>query len=628
MRKLYALSRALGLAAGLGLVGATAAYAQIGYDYTSAVDTVTTYTSLATTDGKVINTANKDDANSTAQPIGFTFHYNGADFTQFVLNTNGLIRLGATAPSSTKMFVDFENNKPTGTDPIGSTSAKDINLLMPFNTDLQNGTATGGTEYRVATTGSGTSHVCTIQFKNVRDKKIVASPQYSSFSFQIKLYETTNTIEYVYGSATAAAGTTDGARYAVVGLKGSQAADNQVLTAQKVSKTKWWGAVFYTDEETFNFRSTVLPDAGRTIRFTLPTCAVPYKLTATATTTTTATISFTGPANAGGYTVIYGVNGFTSLAQAKQVSAPSSPFTITGLASGTNYDVYVQTNCSATDASIFSGGANFTTACADAQLTISKFPYYQGFDSTAVDALPCAYSVLDVKKDTTTWTLARDTVGKAGHAMVYSYNAHNKADDWFFTAPFQLKAGHTYQLGFKYRAASADYPEALEVRYGTTATPASQTSLLFTQTGIKDTTYVATTAKSVQAFTPTADGKYYIGFHAISDADEAYLLVDDLTVTESAPLAVKNAANSVFRADASPVPFGSYLHLSLNTHLPGAVRLTMRDALGRTVRETHAAVSAGAATLVVPEVATLPAGVYFLEVEQAGLRQVLRVAHE
>ena len=77
-----------------------AAQAQtLNYVPASAINTAGTYTDLGTT-GTAITTANTDDANSAAQPIGFTFTFNGTAFTQFMLNTNGLIKLGSTAPSS------------------------------------------------------------------------------------------------------------------------------------------------------------------------------------------------------------------------------------------------------------------------------------------------------------------------------------------------------------------------------------------------------------------------------------------------------------------------------------------------------------------------------------------------
>jgi hypothetical protein len=60
----------------------------------------------------------------------------------------------------------------------------------------------------------------------------------------------------------------------------------------------------------------------------------------------------------------------------------------------------------------------------------------------------------------------------------------------------------------------------------------------------------------------------------------------------------------------------------------GPMQLTLRDALGRVLRRSTTPATAGTSTLAVPEVGQLPAGVYFLNVEQGGQSQVLRVAHQ
>ncbi|SFQ65103.1 Por secretion system C-terminal sorting domain-containing protein [Hymenobacter arizonensis] len=262
--------RKLGFAALLTMGTAIAGQAQVlNYRITGALNTVTTYTDLGTT-GTAVATANTDDANSTAQPIGFTFSYNGATFTQFVLNTNGFIKLGAIAPSSAAMFLD-EDASSSVENPF--ETANDPNLIVPFNIDLTAG-STGGTEYRVATTGTTGSRVCTIQWKNVQDKASVAPTQYANMSFQVRLYEGTNVIELVYNAASA--GGTSALRFAQVGLKGTDFDDGQIVQVVKQSTAAWSAATFANFTEvvttgflnTFNIRSVAAPDAGRTFRFT------------------------------------------------------------------------------------------------------------------------------------------------------------------------------------------------------------------------------------------------------------------------------------------------------------------------------------------------------------------------
>ncbi len=216
--------------------------------------------------------------------------------------------------------------------------------------------------------------------------------------------------------------------------------------------------------------------------------------------------------------------------------------------------------------------------------------------------------------------------------MRYSYSVTRAADDWFFTPPLTMQAGLTYQLQFKYRSFSSAYVEALEVKIGSTATAAGQTKLLFSNTNITNAAYLTTapgsSAGQVASFTPTANGLYYMGFHAISVLNQWYIYVDDIQVTASAVTATKSNVAPGFHAEASPVPFGEQLTLSLNTLQAGPLQLTLHDAVGRVVRQSNTTVPAGASSLAVPEVGTLPAGMYLLTVRQGGNTQVIRVAHE
>lgn len=265
--------RQLGLTALLAGVATVAAQAQaLNYTIGNATNTTTTYTDLGST-GTVIATATKDDANSAAQNIGFAFSYNGQNFTQFVLNTNGLVRLGAVAPSAVNMFANYVAGQQPGIPPIESTRAADTNLLIPFSFDLESGTDAGGAEYRVATTGTAPNQVCTIQWKNVHDKAdSTVAAQYGRFNFQVRLYQTTNVIEFVYDAPTAATVGTDAARYPTVGIKGSGNASGQDVLANKTTSTATWDKTVFISgkygNSTHNFRRTVGPVAGRTYRFT------------------------------------------------------------------------------------------------------------------------------------------------------------------------------------------------------------------------------------------------------------------------------------------------------------------------------------------------------------------------
>ncbi|GAC1368354.1 MAG: hypothetical protein NVSMB30_04640 [Hymenobacter sp.] len=271
--------RGLALAALLGCSVGTA-QAQL-YTATNVVNHAGTYADLGAT-GTALVTPNFDDANAPAAPIGFPFTFNGTAFTDFVLNTNGYLKLGTVAPV-TPYFPTFAQ-EPYTDGPL--VSATEANLVLPFNADLEAGT--GATEYRVATTGTAPSRVCTIQWKNVSDKARPASAtsgtldkQFANFSFQVKLYEGSNSIDFVYGTATPSANTTN-ANFIVVGIKGADASAAQVITAIKPSNNAWSTTVFQQGPYTANTNGhniratpsvtggTPLPDPGRTYGFILP----------------------------------------------------------------------------------------------------------------------------------------------------------------------------------------------------------------------------------------------------------------------------------------------------------------------------------------------------------------------
>jgi hypothetical protein len=254
--------RKLALAAMLGLAGTTAAQAQfLNYPPALASNTALTYTDLGTT-GTAISVTDTDDALSAPQNIGFTFSYNGTDFTQFILSTNGFIKLGSTP------LLD-----PAEVSPLFSADPADANIIAAMsNIDLYGAAdqTANPTSYRVATTGTAPNRVCTIQFKNLRDYATATVPaQFATMQFQIRLFEGTNNIELVYGTWTATTNTPLG-HTAVIGIKGTgTAVADRVLALKPSSSTPWSTTVFAQPANiaAHFIRNTFLPDAGRTYRF-------------------------------------------------------------------------------------------------------------------------------------------------------------------------------------------------------------------------------------------------------------------------------------------------------------------------------------------------------------------------
>lgn len=398
-----------------------AAQAQLGYAAGNALNTTTTYTDLGT-NGTAIATANTDDANSAAQDIGFSFTYNGTAFTQFVLNTNGLIKLGNVVPSTAALYYDAGQ----GVDPLDPLAgAPFTNLIMPFNADLQPGTAPA--EYRVQTTGTAPTRVCTIQWKNVSDKPYPGAnsepSQYANFSFQAKLYENGN-IEFVYGAATASASVA-AAKYPNVGLKGSSTDVNQVVLATKLSATAWSGTAFINrnySEQAHNISKLVLPDAGRTYRF-VPgqPCNDPTAANLVAGNTSVQ-INVTPGAGTVGYNVTYSAGGpFQTLTPAPT----TAPITIPNLIPGTVYTVTLQSICATGTGSVLIGQTQTTGTPPPSPYV--ALPYTESFESPWTNGL----SLRDLP--TVNW---RNTPAT-------SDNSWRREDDGFASAQWQFQDNET-----------------------------------------------------------------------------------------------------------------------------------------------------------------------------------------
>ncbi len=169
--------------------------AQTVNQYTFAASTGT-FTPLV--GGTNVAAVQADDAVSTAIALPFTFNYGGVNYTSLIASSNGFLSFNPTSTNSAA------NNLSTNT-----TSRP---LVAPLWDDL-NGAGTGTASY--LTTGAPGSQVFTFEWLNWKWNWGATA---AVISFQVKLYEGTNVVEFIYQQEAAAI---NGTGSASIGLAGS-----------------------------------------------------------------------------------------------------------------------------------------------------------------------------------------------------------------------------------------------------------------------------------------------------------------------------------------------------------------------------------------------------------------------
>jgi subtilisin-like proprotein convertase family protein len=290
--------------------------------------------------------------------IPFNFGFNGTNYTGFNLSSNGFITFGSTAPTGTTYT------------PISGTVAY-AGAIAAFGGDINsvfNLASTTG-EIRYETLGSAPNRVFVIQWKNFRPAFSTSITSAYVFDFQIRLNETTNVINVVYGGtlnfiigATAQSGTRQ------VGLRGASNADyNNRLNNTATLFTSSAAGTANTSTQAFNTTTTPpgMPSNGLNYTWTPPSCAAPSGLTSNITSGTTATISWTASGTATSYDWELRTSGACGSGSPEQSgNTAGTSVNLTGLTVNTGYTFCVRSVCAGPSNSGWNSGT-FTTIIND-----------------------------------------------------------------------------------------------------------------------------------------------------------------------------------------------------------------------------------------------------------------------
>jgi|GEM_PF-5493088 len=262
------------------------------------------------------------DTSFRDRPIGFTFLYNGTNYTKFGIHDNGFIVLGSGIPVLT-------NN------PISQANASN-NVISGFGFGLYKQTGVYQLSYN--TTGTAPNRILTVQWKNY--KTLVNN---TAINFQIKLYETSNKIEVIYGTINSAVVTNSQVE---VGLRGSASSDYNNRSVG--TGGSWSSSTAGINNTAFClYNSTHGPASGLTYTWSIPPCTVPDPINLVNFTTSTADLTWSNQVAAtSGYQYVLSTSN-TNPTSGTTPTGSSIPTTLnlTGLTTETTYYVWLRSNC-------------------------------------------------------------------------------------------------------------------------------------------------------------------------------------------------------------------------------------------------------------------------------------------
>lgn len=388
--------------------------AQADYVFSASAGTFTEITG-----GTNVSKIEADDEVSNGISLGFNFEFGGVTYNHVAASSNGF------------MYLDTNNTASrTGNNLDGVAQA----IIAPLWDDLD-GRATNSTaSYTI--TGTAPNQIFTFEW-------LKWEWNYTSgnevISFQVKLYEGSNKIEFIYRPESANPTNPT----ASIGLCGTQTGSGSFLSLNGTGASPSASSTF----ETTTLSST--PDSGRTYVFTEPTCKSPDNLRDSLTTANADVILFDSKAGSG-KTVLYeyGSLGFTQgsgTSGSDTTHSRGGKITLTGLNGATSYDIYVRVICTANDTSKATK-FSFSTTYPNPQ----KIDF-TGFTGANLSTLHSGWSEARGKPSpsgtTSAWTNSNATQTTALGKPTARINLYtNTREEWLLSPKINIKTTDSLQF--------------------------------------------------------------------------------------------------------------------------------------------------------------------------------------
>lgn len=268
-----------------------------------------------------------DDGGSAATNIGFDFYLYGQRYTQFSATSNGLVGLGSTAAPSAGGSSNLVPYQVAG----GSIASPKLGAMTA---DLYT-SSTGKVHYKVV--GTAPNRALVIEFLNMA---LPYSTTLIGGTYQVRLYERTGAIEYMYGAMSK---NTDGGAYTALFSIGFSVGTTANTTASITTSTNTIsnGATFNTNDYAVGVIADLNSAADGSRKYyrmvpPLPNAAT--NLGFTSVTSTGMTLNWTdNSTDEVGFAVYKSTDGGTTYNFSSLVAANTTSSVQTGLTPSTSY---------------------------------------------------------------------------------------------------------------------------------------------------------------------------------------------------------------------------------------------------------------------------------------------------
>lgn len=534
-----------------------------------------TFTSLNVPGSTVVAQGFQDDNAYGGIPIGFPFTYNNTTYTSVGASTNGWITFGSYFPNDN--FAPISNSGgngdgisilsgdmqlgayhtatitngsnvialayPTASTVLGIGDAVSgtgipggatITGLSPTNLTISANATANGTTFTspgilsYVATGTAPNRVFTMQWKRQSRYSNNGTGIDDYINVQIKLYETTNVVELIYGRCGTQNSNTHPSEVGLVGQTNLDFNNRDVP-----SSVNWQMSNQGTiNSATCLFSNTNTVPQNLTYRWTPPSpCTGTPAANSAVASSTLACLNGNVNLNVAQIYTLTGLSYVWSSAPA--VSGPFTPLNTATVSAYTATNITANTwfICTITCTNSMQSYTTAPIAITSVGSITNTTPYSEGFESLQLNnSLPnCSWSATNPTVICQTYTNVNtnNRIPNSGSKFAAFNFGTNPSGDHFFTNGIYLYAGITYSAKVLYVTDGANGWSEFSMYYGSSQSTVGLTPIASVTGTLNNQLYLALT----NTFTIPSNGFYHIAIKAVGNTNPWFLCWDDLSIT-------------------------------------------------------------------------------------------------